>query len=103
MHATGSHAGTAPARAKLVLISLILVAAVANLNLAVADGVPARHRQARSVPPSRGLDLVAVGYSSDRASRSVDVGDDDGDDDEWHEGERVGLEEDAREKDGCER
>ena len=38
MHATGSHAGTAPARAKLVLISLILVAAIANLNLAVATG-----------------------------------------------------------------
>src|SRR5208282_4281907 len=35
--AVGRGAGTAPARAGLVLISLILVESVANLNLAVAN------------------------------------------------------------------
>jgi hypothetical protein len=35
--ASGTESSTAPARAGLVLVSLILVAAVANLNLSVAN------------------------------------------------------------------
>jgi DHA2 family multidrug resistance protein-like MFS transporter len=52
----------APARARLVLVSLILVATVANLNLSVANvALPeiGKHFDASQV----GLNLVAVGYS----------------------------------------
>lgn len=54
--------GTGPAKSGLVLVSLILVATVANLNLAVANvALPdiAEHFDASQV----GLNLVAVGYS----------------------------------------
>ena len=52
----------APARAGLVLISLILVAAVANLNLAVAFvALPAIGRAFDSSQTA--LDLISVGYS----------------------------------------
>ena len=52
----------APARAGLVLISLILVAAVANLNLAVAlVALPAIGRAFDSSQTA--LDLISVGYS----------------------------------------
>ena len=52
----------APARAGLVLISLILVAAVANLNLAVANvALPEIGKDFDSSQTA--LDLIAVGYS----------------------------------------
>ena len=51
-----------PARARLVLVSLIAVAAVANLNLAVANvALPDIGRAFDSSQAA--LDLVAVGYS----------------------------------------
>src|SRR5262249_35367873 len=54
--------GTAPERAKLVLISLILVAAVANLNLSVANvALPDIGKSFDSGQTM--LDLIAVGYS----------------------------------------
>ena len=58
----GSTSGTAPARSGLVLLSLILVAAVANLNLSVANvALPdiALDFDAGQVS----LNLIAVGYS----------------------------------------
>ena len=55
-------AGTAPARAGLVLGSLILVAAVANLNLAVANVALPSIAQAFDSSQTT-LDLIAVGYS----------------------------------------
>jgi DHA2 family multidrug resistance protein-like MFS transporter len=52
----------APARAGLVLTSLIAVAAVANLNLSVANvALPSIGRAFDS--SQTGLDLIAVGYS----------------------------------------
>jgi MFS family permease len=55
-------AGTAPRRAGLVLTALILVAAVANLNLSVANvALPAIGRDFDSGQTT--LDLIAVGYS----------------------------------------
>ena len=54
--------GTAPARAGLVLVSLISVAAVANLNLSVANvALPDIGKAFDSSQTA--LDLVAVGYS----------------------------------------
>ena len=54
--------GTAPANAKTVLVSLILVAAVANLNLSVANvALPDIGRSFDSSQTM--LDLIAVGYS----------------------------------------
>src|SRR3954451_139635 len=54
--------GGAPSRARLVLISLILVAAVANLNLAVANvALPSIAKHFDSGQTT--LDLIAVGYS----------------------------------------
>jgi EmrB/QacA subfamily drug resistance transporter len=54
--------GSAPARAPLVLVALILVAAVANLNLAVANvALPAISKAFDSSQTT--LDLIAVGYS----------------------------------------
>ncbi|MGY1641248.1 MFS transporter [Geodermatophilus sp. SYSU D00703] len=60
--ATPPETGTAPRRAGLVLASLILVAAVANLNLSVANvALPSIGRQFDSSQTA--LDLIAVGYS----------------------------------------
>ena len=53
---------TVPARAPLVLLSLILVAAVANLNLAVANVALPDIGKAFSASQTT-LNLVAVGYS----------------------------------------
>ena len=61
---TPDAAGSAvqPARAGLVLISLIAVAAVANLNLSVANvALPSIGRAFDSSQTT--LDLIAVGYS----------------------------------------
>ena len=58
----GAQAGTAPARAGLVLGSLILVAAVANLNLSVANvALPSIGEAFDSSQVT--LNLIAVGYS----------------------------------------
>src|SRR3954454_24674095 len=55
-------AGDAPARAGLVLVSLIVVAGVANLNLSVANvALPSIGRAFDSSQTT--LDLIAVGYS----------------------------------------
>ncbi len=60
--ASGGERGSAPARAGLVLASLILVAAVANLNLAVANvALPDIARAFDSSQTT--LNLIAVGYS----------------------------------------
>jgi MFS family permease len=57
-----AEAGTAPARATLVLLALILVAAVANLNLAVANvALPSIGLAFNASQTS--LNLIAVGYS----------------------------------------
>jgi EmrB/QacA subfamily drug resistance transporter len=57
-----AEAGTAPERAQLVLLALILVAAVANLNLAVANvALPSIGLAFNASQTS--LNLIAVGYS----------------------------------------
>jgi DHA2 family multidrug resistance protein-like MFS transporter len=57
-----SAGATAPARAGLVLVSLILVAAVANLNLAVANVALPSIAEAFDSSQTA-LNLIAVGYS----------------------------------------
>jgi len=60
--ATGAEASAQPERAALVLLALITVAAVANLNLSVANvALPSIGRAFSSSQTM--LDLVAVGYS----------------------------------------
>ena len=62
-----------PARSGLVLVSLILVAAVANLNLAVANvALPDIGRAFDSSQTT--LDLVAVGYSLGLAASVLYLG-----------------------------
>jgi DHA2 family multidrug resistance protein-like MFS transporter len=70
---TAETPGSAPARASLVLATLILVAGVANLNLAVANvALPdiARDFDAGQT----GLNLVAVGYSLGLAASVLYLG-----------------------------
>jgi MFS transporter, DHA2 family, multidrug resistance protein len=55
-------AATAPQRSELVLVSLILVAAVANLNLSVANVALPDIGKAFDASQTT-LDLIAVGYS----------------------------------------
>src|SRR5690349_15882248 len=63
----------APDRAGLVLISLITVAAVANLNLSVANvALPSIGRAFDSSQTS--LDLIAVGYSLGLAASVLYLG-----------------------------
>ena len=64
---------TAPARAGLVLLSLILVAAVANLNLAVANVALPEIGQAFDSSQTT-LNLVAVGYSLGLAASVLYLG-----------------------------
>src|SRR5689334_24286864 len=65
--------GSAPARAPLVLVSLILVAAVANLNLAVANvALPDIGKHFDSSQTT--LDLIAVGYSLGLAATVLYLG-----------------------------
>src|SRR5688572_33512493 len=59
---TAAPVGTAPEAAGLVLVSLILVAAVANLNLSVANVALPDIGAAFDASQTQ-LDLVAVGYS----------------------------------------
>ena len=71
--ATATPPAEAPARAKLVLISLILVAAVANLNLSVANvALPDIGRAFDSSQTT--LDLIAVGYSLGLAASVLYLG-----------------------------
>jgi DHA2 family multidrug resistance protein-like MFS transporter len=66
-------AGTAPERAGLVLLALILVAAVANLNLAVANvALPDIGKAFDSSQTT--LDLIAVGYSLGLAASVLYLG-----------------------------
>jgi EmrB/QacA subfamily drug resistance transporter len=70
---TAAEPSTAPDRAGLVLLALILVAAVANLNLAVANvALPdiGRHFDASQTQ----LNLVAVGYSLGLAASVLYLG-----------------------------
>jgi DHA2 family multidrug resistance protein-like MFS transporter len=72
--ATGApEASDAPARAGLVLLSLILVAAVANLNLAVANVALPEIGQAFDSSQTT-LNLVAVGYSLGLAASVLYLG-----------------------------
>src|SRR5438093_4005085 len=68
-----TEAGRAPARAGLVLISLILVAGVANLNLSVANvALPDIGKHFDSSQTT--LDLIAVGYSLGLAASVLYLG-----------------------------
>ena len=74
-HQTSDAAGTAaqPARAGLVLVSLIAVAAVANLNLSVANvALPSIGLAFNSSQTT--LDLIAVGYSLGLAASVLYLG-----------------------------
>jgi len=68
-----SETSTAPSRAGLVLISLILVAAVANLNLAVANVALPDIGRAFDAGQTA-LNLVAVGYSLGLAASVLYLG-----------------------------
>jgi MFS transporter, DHA2 family, multidrug resistance protein len=68
-----SETSTAPSRAGLVLISLILVAAVANLNLAVANVALPDIGKAFDAGQTA-LNLVAVGYSLGLAASVLYLG-----------------------------
>jgi MFS family permease len=77
-HAPGAGAqkgagGAAPARAGLVLASLILVATVANLNLSVANVALPSIAKAFDSSQTR-LDLIAVGYSLGLAASVLYLG-----------------------------
>ena len=65
--------GDAPDRAQLVLLALILVAAVANLNLAVANVALPSIGRAFDASQTQ-LDLVAVGYSLGLAASVLYLG-----------------------------
>ena len=65
--------GSGPAGGQLVLVALILVAAVANLNLSVANvALPVDRRGVRLLADE--LDLVAVGYSLGLAASVLCLG-----------------------------
>ena len=70
---TSETASEAPARANLVLIALILVAAVANLNLAVANVALPDIGKAFDASQTS-LDLIAVGYSLGLAASVLYLG-----------------------------
>jgi MFS transporter, DHA2 family, multidrug resistance protein len=70
---THEQPSTEPANARLVLISLILVAAVANLNLAVANVALPSIGQAFDSSQTA-LDLIAVGYSLGLAASVLYLG-----------------------------
>jgi EmrB/QacA subfamily drug resistance transporter len=70
---TAGRAGDGPERAQLVLATLILVAAVANLNLAVANVALPDIGKAFDAGQT-GLDLIAVGYSLGLAASVLYLG-----------------------------
>jgi EmrB/QacA subfamily drug resistance transporter len=69
----GEEVGSAPDRAPLVLLTLILVAAVANLNLAVANVALPSIGKAFDASQTQ-LDLVAVGFSLGLAASVLYLG-----------------------------
>ena len=69
----GRDAGSTPARAGLVLLALILVAAVANLNLAVANVALPDIGKAFDASQTS-LNLIAVGYSLGLAASVLYLG-----------------------------
>ncbi len=71
--ASAAEPSAAPARAGLVLLTLILVAAVANLNLAVANVALPDIGKAFNASQTA-LDLVAVGYSLGLAASVLYLG-----------------------------
>src|ERR1043165_2216295 len=71
--ADAAGSGTAPRRAGLVLLSLILVAGVANLNLSVANVALPSIGQAFDSSQTT-LDLIAVGYSLGLAASVLYLG-----------------------------
>jgi len=71
--ASGEEASTSPERQGLVLVALILVAAVANLNLAVANVALPDIGKAFDASQTA-LDLVAVGFSLGLASSVLYLG-----------------------------
>jgi MFS transporter, DHA2 family, multidrug resistance protein len=71
--APSASSSSAPPRAKIVLTALIAVAAVANLNLAVANVALPDIGKAFDVGQT-GLDLVAVGYSLGLAASVLYLG-----------------------------
>ena len=73
MNETVGKQGEAPERAGLVLVSLILVAAVANLNLAVANVALPSIGDAFDASQTS-LDLIAVGYSLGLAASVLYLG-----------------------------
>jgi MFS transporter, DHA2 family, multidrug resistance protein len=73
MQSSGPDTSTGPSRAGLVLISLILVAAVANLNLAVANVALPDIGKAFDASQTA-LNLVAVGYSLGLAASVLYLG-----------------------------
>ena len=70
---TDAEASTAPEAAKWVLVSLILVAAVANLNLAVANVALPDIGKAFNASQTQ-LNLVAIGYSLGLAASVIYLG-----------------------------
>jgi DHA2 family multidrug resistance protein-like MFS transporter len=73
MAAEAAGSGAAPRRAGLVLLSLILVAGVANLNLSVANvALPSIGKHFDSSQTT--LDLIAVGYSLGLAASVLYLG-----------------------------
>jgi MFS transporter, DHA2 family, multidrug resistance protein len=73
MDGQGAKASSSPERSGLVLITLILVAAVANLNLAVANVALPSIAEAFDTSQT-GLDLIAVGYSLGLAASVLYLG-----------------------------
>src|SRR5882757_5835468 len=69
----GGEPDGAPAHAPIVLVALILVAAVANLNLAVANVALPSIGKAFSASQTE-LDLIAVGYSLGLAASVLYLG-----------------------------
>jgi DHA2 family multidrug resistance protein-like MFS transporter len=70
---SGPAATSGPERSALVLVTLILVAAVANLNLAVANVALPSIAEAFDTSQT-GLDLIAVGYSLGLAASVLYLG-----------------------------
>src|SRR5215212_804739 len=73
MDRQAAEAPSSPERSGLVLITLILVAAVANLNLAVANVALPSIAEAFDTSQT-GLDLIAVGYSLGLAASVLYLG-----------------------------
>jgi DHA2 family multidrug resistance protein-like MFS transporter len=73
LSASAKDTSTAPDRAGLVLVALILVAGVANLNLSVANvALPSIGKHFDSSQTT--LDLIAVGYSLGLAASVLYLG-----------------------------